>query len=139
VLDTPCTLSTIRSEDKGYPYLTVAGHTYYHHRWVYIQAYGPLPRTTVVRHKCDNPRCINLDHLVAGSQRDNMHDMIARGRARHRYGEDHPQSKLTTEQVQEIRRLYNETPMLQREIATQFHISQSLVSNILRGLTHVRE
>lgn len=49
------------------------------HRKVYYEATGVLPE--VVRHTCDNPRCINPDHLIAGTQKDNVRDMFSRGRA----------------------------------------------------------
>lgn len=47
---------------------------------------GPIPdgdgyHGTVVRHKCDNPGCVNPDHLELGTQADNVDDMIERGNA----------------------------------------------------------
>ena len=49
------------------------------HRKVYYEATGEWPE--VVRHKCDNPRCINIQHLEGGTHLDNMGDMVRRGRA----------------------------------------------------------
>lgn len=49
------------------------------HRKVYYEATGEWPE--VVRHKCDNPRCINVQHLEAGTHLDNMRDMVSRNRA----------------------------------------------------------
>lgn len=50
------------------------------HRYVYQMANGPLHRGQVVRHTCDNPECVNLAHLVPGSQGDNMRDAYDRDR-----------------------------------------------------------
>jgi HNH endonuclease len=50
------------------------------HRWVAAWRYGSVPAGRVVRHSCDNPRCINPDHLVLGSQADNLMDARVRGR-----------------------------------------------------------
>lgn len=53
----------------------------YLHRFVYEQFYGELRAGEVVRHSCDQPRCCNPAHLSAGTQADNIADMVARGRA----------------------------------------------------------
>lgn len=57
----------------------------------------------VVRHECDNRRCINPLHLKAGTQLDNVRDMVQKGRARHVYNEEHGRCKLTNREVSEIR------------------------------------
>lgn len=50
------------------------------HRLQWMHHHGPVGPATVIMHKCDNRRCINIDHLQAGTQVDNMRDMIAKGR-----------------------------------------------------------
>jgi hypothetical protein len=50
------------------------------HRWAYEHAFGVIPDGMVVMHECDNRACVNPTHLRLGTQRDNMLDMIAKGR-----------------------------------------------------------
>lgn len=51
------------------------------HRYAWMLTQGEIPNGTVVRHACDNPPCCNPAHLEIGTQRDNVEDMIRRGRA----------------------------------------------------------
>lgn len=54
------------------------------HRVSYWMATGEYPEAgQVVRHKCDNPLCVNPRHLEIGSQSDNMLDMVSRGRRKY--------------------------------------------------------
>lgn len=66
--------------DKGYGVTKVRYKHWRAHRLSYFLSTGDLP--DVVRHKCDNPPCVNPDHLLGGSQKENIHDMIERGRDR---------------------------------------------------------
>ena len=50
------------------------------HRAMYERFVGPIPDGMVIRHKCDNPPCVNPDHLEVGTDADNVQDMIKRGR-----------------------------------------------------------
>lgn len=51
------------------------------HRWVYEEMFGPIPDGMVLLHKCDNSLCINPEHLQVGTQKENVHDMIDKGRS----------------------------------------------------------
>ena len=66
----------------GYGKFMVGPHgkqrTFNAHRWAYEQHHGSVP--PLLRHKCDNPRCVNVDHLEPGTQSDNVHDAMKRGR-----------------------------------------------------------
>ena len=76
------------------------------HRRMYELHHGPIPDGLVVRHKCDNPACINIAHLELGTHKDNNVDKYERNRANHVTGEDHGRAKLTQAQVDEARRRY---------------------------------
>src|SRR5450759_3657672 len=73
----------------------------YHVAWFLETGTWPKPRCL---HKCDQPGCVRFSHLFEGTDRDNVADMIAKGRDRV-IGARHSQARLTAEQVAEIRRL----------------------------------
>jgi len=82
------------------------------HRVAYILWKGKIPESLFVLHQCDNPRCINPDHLHLGTQKDNIREMRERGRAkdetRGSKGEKHHKSKLKDEDILKIRKLRSE-------------------------------
>lgn len=53
---------------------------HYVHRLAYIEAHGEIPDGWVVMHSCDVPACVNPEHLIAGTQRDNIRDAHNKGR-----------------------------------------------------------
>jgi hypothetical protein len=101
------------------------------HRMSYEVFIGPIPRDLNVLHSCDNPSCINPEHLFAGTHLDNHRDMVSKGRQVILRGEDVGTSKLTASQVREIKsRLgYRNSGALARE----FGVSDSLIDNVRYG------
>lgn len=79
--DGDCVVWTGSTVYGGYGQIWVQGRKVRAHRYVWERANGPISRGLVVRHKCDNPPCVRLDHLEIGTLKDNTQDMIARGRA----------------------------------------------------------
>lgn len=49
-------------------------------RYLYEKVKGKIPKGLILRHKCDNKGCINLDHLILGTKKDNTHDALIRNR-----------------------------------------------------------
>jgi hypothetical protein len=96
------------------------------HRLMYEHAYGPIPAGWVVMHTCDNPRCVNPDHLKAGTQRENVIDMHQKGRG--------GRSVLAAEEVQEIRRLHASGVGMDR-LSSMYDIGNYTVQSVLSGRT----
>lgn len=77
---TGCHLWTAYRDVWGYGRFIVAGVVYRAHRLSFARANGFSPDGMVVRHKCDNPACVNPDHLELGTVVDNVNDKVARNR-----------------------------------------------------------
>jgi hypothetical protein len=123
-----CIISTHAAKPNGYCLVKIRGKTYYHHRLAYAASHG-LPIAAllgkVVMHKCDTRNCINPDHLVLGTQQDNITDMIAKGRGAR--GEAHSVSKLTTIEVLAIRATIDKSYV---ELASAFGVRARTISDI---------
>lgn len=101
--------------------------------------HGPIPDGMVVMHACDNPPCINPEHLLLGTPQDNVADKIKKGRAVHprkrrpesyiqARGSKNGNSKLSEADVIAIR----SDKSIARELAARHNISMSLVGQIKR-------
>ncbi len=84
------------------------------------------------RHTCDHKWCIRPDHILHGTNADNMKDKI--GRIIYRRGEKHGNAKLTEIQVSQIRNLLSFGSMSHNEIALYYGVSPSLISRIKRNV-----
>lgn len=139
-----CLVWTASLNQGGYGAFRALGE-YTAHRVAWVLAHGEIPDGMCVLHRCDNRRCVNIDHLWLGTYLDNVRDMERKGRARHPSGKDHgtwrkPESvrrgagvgtsKLTDDQVRQIRRRYVDGET-QGSIARDIGISQTTVSRIV--------
>lgn len=68
---TPCA-EFKNDPNREYPRIMVKGKRYKAHRYFYEQARGPIPTGLVIDHLCRNTRCVNVDHLEAVTQRENI-------------------------------------------------------------------
>ena len=100
-------------------------------RLSWIMHNGPIPEGMDILHKCDNPRCVRPDHLFAGTDADNMRDAASKRRMPH--GEGNHMTRLTLDDVHEMKRLYA-SGTTQRELSARYGISGSSASRIINGI-----
>ena len=94
---------------------------------------GPIPEGMSVLHKCDNPPCVNPEHLFLGTQKDNAED--CRVKRRTTCGEKDPRHKLTSKDVEGIRELRNSSNMSYRKLSKMFGVDRSTIIKIVSGKT----
>lgn len=100
------------------------------HRVAWEQRNGPVPDGMILCHSCDNPPCVNPNHLFLGSHADNAADRNRKGR--HRFGVSHHNARLTPDQVRTIRRWASEG-LSRAESARRMDVSPSTVAAIVHG------
>lgn len=123
-----CWIWNFRKNEDGYGELFVDGKKQKAHRISYQLFKGDIPKGLFVLHKCDNPSCINPDHLFLGTNADNMNDMKLKGRASRLVGSLNGRAKLTDKSVQDIRQ--DNRRII--DIANDYSVSFSLISKIKR-------
>lgn len=102
------------------------------HQASYKIHFGEIPKGLCVCHKCDNPPCVNPNHLFLGTHAENMRDKVLKGREYDRRGEKNPNVKITWKKVAEVIRLVK-SGKTQVEVAGMFDLSQNAVSRIVSG------
>jgi len=102
------------------------------HRASFEFHHGGLNAEMLVCHSCDNPSCINPNHLFTGTHKDNTQDMIKKGRMANQKGSKHPSAKLNEEQIYFIKNQRLRGEKL-KDIAIQFNVSFQAISSICRG------
>ncbi len=152
-MTTPCWLWRGRS-DKGDFYLG-AFHSRIAARISWELSRGEIPAGRIVCHKCDNPPCVNPDHLYVGTHKDNTRDRYTRGNMRfggptplprepqkpasglhpgQRHGEQHHKAKLSEKQVLEIRARASKGESL-ASIAEKYPVTLPTVHQIVQQRT----
>jgi hypothetical protein len=161
-----CWLWTGSVDENGYGHVGVDGHTVRSHRISWELAHGPVPDKMHVLHNCptgDDPACVNPAHLWLGTHTENMRDRSTKGHhpgtthlekfpcgdrhwaAMHpelvSRGENRSDSKLTNGAVREIRRKRDNGTAKLTELAEEFGVSISAISNVALRKTwkHVPE
>ncbi|AWH15428.1 hypothetical protein [Aeromonas phage 25AhydR2PP] len=103
------------------------------HRLVYCESNGLEWEDIagwVIRHKCDNRRCINPDHLEMGTHEDNMKDMVDRNRAA--IGERQGRSTVSDKDAQEIHDTYKAGGWSMQQLADRYGVSKFAISYIIK-------
>ncbi len=124
--DNDCMLLVNRHITRdGHAQVKKDGKTISAHRLSYIQNVGDIPEGMVVRHKCDNPNCINPEHLELGTHQDNVQDRVDRNRSA--IGTNNGRAKLTEEQVYFIR---FESNSKHSELSKMFSVDSKVIRDI---------
>lgn len=137
-MNKPCKEHAVCSNRKGYGVVRHEGKTQLLHRVVYCQEHGLSIndiKDKVVRHVCDNSKCIEPSHLTIGTQADNVQDMIDRGRNSpppHQSGNRHSMAKLTYKTVKAIREAHL-AGARQIDLAHKYGITAANVSLIVKN------
>lgn len=131
--NTGCWLWTVATLRSGYGCFTAGKRRMTAHRAAFLAWKGPIPEGMFVLHSCDQPSCINPQHLRLGTHADNTSDKNARNR--NARGERiFNKLKLTPEKVLEIRRLSREG-VRGTEIAKRFAVYPGAIYAILKHIT----
>lgn len=133
-LTNSCWMWTGNRYAKGYGQIRVSGKPKRAHRISYELFVGPIPDGMIVCHECDNPPCVNPDHLYIGTQSDNIRDSVRKGRhSGLRYGEHHSQARLSNQEIEDIRAKYKTGTVSQKFLSQECKVSQMHISNIITG------
>lgn len=131
----PChiwTKSCLKS--GGYGQFNINGTMWRCHVLAFLWSGGVLEEGQHVCHKCDNPKCCNPEHLFVGSSKDNMHDMISKGRDRHPKWEDAGGAQLTTEKASLVLAIWKTGKVTKAQIGRYFGVTRGHIGLIVNGL-----
>ena len=123
-------LGNVARPSKPYGRFTVNRKSLGAHRFSYELAHGQSPGEMFVCHKCDNPSCVNPDHLYLGDHTQNMADRKRKGREAK--GPNAAVAKFTAEQVQEIR----SCPLGNTETAKLYGVNRTTIRRLRVGITY---
>ena len=138
-MDTPCWVWVAATNTKGYgSYWATAESSCLAHRFSFQATNGFDITGQLILHKCDNPACVNHEHLYVGDHLDNSSDMVARGRLNSRAGSFNANTTLTEQLVLEIRAAArNGVP--RRQLRLKYNLPKTTIARIVtyQNWTHV--
>ena len=118
---------------QGYGHFKLNGTSRSSHRVSWELNKGIIPDGMLVLHHCDNPPCVNPNHLWLGTSKDNSDDKVRKGRQSRIYGENNVNSILTNEEIYDIIRKYKSGDFTQNTLADTYKVSRPLITNIVNG------
>ena len=129
---------TMSTNMHGYGQARHLGITHGAHRLMFMLSHPRIDISAcLICHTCDNRKCINPDHLYAGTHKSNMHDMISRGRDNFvgcPNGERHKDAKLTEKKVIAIR-ARNNAGEGYRVLAKAYGVDRTTIKYIVKRVT----
>lgn len=137
VLENGCWLFTGGKNSQGYGAIWDGEKQCRAHIVSYQIHVETVPKGLLVLHECDNPWCVNPEHLFLGTHQDNVDDMRTKGRDSydHTQGEGNGQAKLTEANVWDIRRLLSTGQYTQNQIGDMFGVTRGAIKSIKNGIT----
>ena len=123
------------AKTNGYGMLKVGCRVHQATHVLFYLRHGHWPeKGRTANHHCDNPGCINPQHLYLGTHKSNARDRDHRGRSNYFKGERNGMSKLTDDDVLEIKELLVKGLLTQEDIGKSFGVSQPTISYIKAGI-----
>lgn len=123
------------TSNHGYGGLNVNGRRMVASRYSYEKYIGPIPEGLFVCHKCDNPPCVNPDHLFLGTSAENTRDRDRKNRGAHNYGETNGAHRYTAETMLAIKADVESGRATKRSIAAKFGVCYETVMRVAHGRT----
>lgn len=120
---------------RGYGHFSIKHQMVKAHRYSWTIQNGEIPAGMVICHRCDNPPCVNPNHLFMATQEDNVHDMENKGRRVTvvKHGEESTNAKLNKALVIEMRQKYETGKYSFRELGIIYGIHKSTAHSIVKG------
>ena len=118
------------ANSEGYGYIYFNKSSWRLSRLIWTAMNGKIPKGKIVCHSCDNPPCIDPNHLFLGTKGSNNTDRAQKGRNRDQDGENNSSSKLTSAQVRLIKTLVAQG-VPRKEIAAVHEISRQTIDLIV--------
>lgn len=122
-----------KGRSSGYGSIRISEGLFGAHRLSHIAFIGPIPDGMFVCHKCDNRKCTNPDHLFTGTAKDNVRDMIAKGRNNNGKRPSGLTYRRPLAHLDDPIKELHDSGMSMRAVARKFGISHQVVSRVVKS------